>query len=255
MKTAEFIKKHPRCCFCGGGTPSETIDHQPAKIIFPEKSRPKGLEFPACERCNKQTGVDECVLAFVARMTGLMRGNVKPDSGLKRALKTISAAYPWLLPSMYTKEVEVGGKMLPATDLNKREVNEGLCRIAAKLALATYYGETGRIASPGTRINTMWTHNQRKDGAGLVNELLAKFPAGRQLKQGRWDTSDSFFIRFLTESTVERTVLQSAAVFHESVALMAQFLEGGDATDWEALAYTFSPDPNAGIKLVSQRWT
>jgi len=27
------------------------------------------------------------------------------------------------------------------------------------------------------------------------------------LKQGRWDTSDSFFIRFLTDSTVERTVL------------------------------------------------
>jgi len=251
MKASEFIKEHPICCFCGGETPSETIEHQPAKIIFPEKHRPRGLEFPACKRCNGQTSIDECILAFVARIAGSMRVNIKPDTGLQKALQTISVAYPKLLPSIHSIAADVEGRQLPATDLNKREVNEGLCRVAAKLALSTYYDETGRIARSGTRVNTMWTHNQRRDGAELVKDLLGRFPAGKQLRMGRWDSSETFFIRYL----VEGDVVQVAAIFHESVALMAQFLDGADASDWGALAYTFAPDPRQGIMLVSQRWT
>src|SRR5262245_50452826 len=251
MKASEFIKEHPICCFCGGGTPSETIEHQPAKIIFPEKHRPRGLEFPACKRCNGQTSVDECILAFVARMDGSMRGTIRPDTGLNKALQTIRVAYPKLLPSMHTIAADVAGRLLPVTNANKQEVNEGLCRVAAKLALSTYYEETKRIAQPGTRVNTMWTDNQRQDGAELVRDLLGRFPAGKQLKMGRWDSSKTFFIRYL----VEGDVVQVAAVFHESVALMAQFLDGGDASNWDGLAYTFSPDPKQGIRHVSQRWT
>jgi hypothetical protein len=251
MSTADFISRHPLCCFCGGTSPSETIDHQPAKIVFPDKGRPKGLEFPACKRCNQQTGVDECILAFVARLTGSLRG-ASPDSGLVQTLETIETAHPGLLPSMHSKWVEVDGQKKPALDMNKPEVNESLCRIAAKLALATYYEETDRIVSPGTLINTMWTHNQRADSAQDVHDLLARLPSSNRLKQGRWDTSDSFFVRFLIDEN--KTAIQLAAVFHESVALMAQFVDGGDASDWEQLAYTFAPDPGHGIRLISQRW-
>ena len=143
---------------------------------------------------------------------------------------------------------------MPALDVNQPAINRGLCRVAAKLALATFYEETGRIAGPDTRINTMWTHNQRRDAAQDVNDLLGRFPASRQLKQGRWDTGDSFYFRFIIDENEHRTALQLAAVFHESVALMAQFVEGGDASDWEHLAYTFAPDTAHGIKIVGQRW-
>lgn len=253
MRAADFIALHPFCCFCGGTIHAQTIDHQPAKIIFPDKARPRGLEFPACKRCNRQTSVDECILAFVARVTGSLRPESKPDSGFKRAMETIWISYPNLLPSMDVKQVDYRGARKPAIDVNKPEINEGLCRIAAKLALATYYGETGRIALPGTLINTMWSHNQQKDGSDQVHELLARFPASRQLKQGKWDTSNSFYARFFIDENEERIALQITAVFHESVALMAQFIDGADARDWEALAYTFSPDPAQGIRLVSQR--
>lgn len=254
MRTADFITDHPLCCFCGGTVPSETIDHQPAKIIFPDKNRPKGLEFPACKRCNGQTSVDECILAFVARLTGSLRG-VGRDTGLEKSLETIKSAHPNLLPSMHSKRIEIGGgKTLPAIDVNQLEINQALCRISAKLALATYYGETGRIAGTHTRINTMWTHNQRQEGAQDVRDLLGRFPSTRQLKQGSWDTGDSFYIRFMIDENEQRTALQLAAVFHESVALMAQFVEGGDASDWEELGYTFVPDATHGIRIVAQRW-
>ena len=48
-------------------------------------------------------------------------------------------------------------------------------------------------------------------------------------------------------------VVQLAAVFHETVALMAQFIEGSDPADWEPLAYTFAPDAMNGIMIVGQR--
>ena len=254
MRAEDFIRDHPLCCYCGGFTPAATIDHQPAKIAFAKKHRPKGLEFPACLRCNGQTAVDECLLAIVARLTGSLRPGIKPDNGLDRALQTVSSAYPDLLPSMQAATVDVAGRPMPAIDLNKKEVNEGLCRIAAKMGLATYYGETGQIAKPGTRVNTLWTHNQRKDGREEVERLLGKFSKSKQLKQGRWDTGDTFFIRYLVEDTRDGVAVMAAAVFHESVALLAQMIDGCDAPPWESLAYTFAPDQADGIKLISQRW-
>ena len=156
---------------------------------------------------------------------------------------------------MHAAAVDVAGKAMPAIDVNKKEINEGLCRVGAKMCLATYYGETGRIAKAGTRINAMWTHNQRKDGREEVDRLLGQFSKGKHLKQGSWDTGDTFFIRYLVEQTPDGMAVIVAAVFHESVALLAQMVDGCDAPASEALAYTFGPDPLDGIKLISQRWT
>jgi hypothetical protein len=251
LKTADFLKSHPMCCFCGGSEPATTVDHQPAKILFPDKRRPKGLEFPACKTCNRQSSADECLLAFVSRLTGAMRNpGAKPDSGFSRALESIRSFHPGLFP-LATKMVWVESRqaLMPAMDVNRAEINEGICRVAAKLALATYYLDCGRIAGPATRICTQWAHNQRRNEAELVHELLGKFPRTRELRQGAWNTSDSFFIRYL----VEGDVIQIAAVINESVALMAQFLEGAQATDWERLSFTWAPVPGRGLKLVGTR--
>jgi len=51
-----------------------------------------------------------------------------------------------LLPAMHIIAVNVGGRQLLTTDLNKLEVNEGLCRVAAKMALGHIMGDLG--ASP-----------------------------------------------------------------------------------------------------------
>jgi hypothetical protein len=51
--SARILQEHPFCCYCGGGVAATTIDHVPAKILFPYKRRPRGLEVPACTACNK----------------------------------------------------------------------------------------------------------------------------------------------------------------------------------------------------------
>jgi hypothetical protein len=177
LKTSDFIKQHPICCFCGGGTPATTVDHQPAKIHLSGEGAASRIGVPGVERCNKQTSVDKCILAFVSRLTGSLRVGWKLDEGLERALQTVSTACPQLLPSM--DSATLGARKMPALDVNKKEINEGLCRIAAKLAIATYYAETGNIVLPGSRINAIWTHNQRRDTAGDVHDLLTRFPRSK----------------------------------------------------------------------------
>ena len=134
-----------------------------------------------------------------------------------------------------------------AINVNQPEVNEGLCRIAAKLALAIYYEERRKIACTNTLISTFWTHNQREQDGDIVTEVLKTFPGWRYLKQGKWDTGGSFYVRYL----VEGTCVQMAAIFYELVALMAHFDDGAaycEGHDWQ---FTFTPHPQGGLRIVS----
>jgi hypothetical protein len=103
--TSDFLNRHPLCCFCGGTTSATTIDHQ-ARILFPDKHRPKGLEFPACDSYNKQTRVAEALLAFLCRFAGSLRVDAPRDfNRLKDIVGTEKQAFPTLLPKMHKGKV------------------------------------------------------------------------------------------------------------------------------------------------------
>jgi hypothetical protein len=96
MKAKVFLESNPMCCFCGGTEVATTIEHLPARIVFPKKHRPKGLEFPACGTCNEQTRGDDSVLSVVARAVGSMRPGFPSfdEATLKRAAGGIHRNYP-----------------------------------------------------------------------------------------------------------------------------------------------------------------
>src|SRR5262249_30260431 len=183
MATASnFLRQHPLCCFCGGQTAASTIDHQPARIVFPDKRRPKGLEFPACTVCNRQTSAAETLLAFVCRFAGSHRTSAAGDfHRLKDIVGSVNRAFPGLRQKMrrqrlWAKErgvwVRVG-----AIDVGHPEVDLALCRIAAKLALAIYYETTSRPASPECVINTQWTHCQNANTFQQVQNIIGSIPS------------------------------------------------------------------------------
>jgi hypothetical protein len=60
-----FFEEHPRCCFCGGGAPATTVDHQPGRVFFRNREWPEGFAFPACEPCNSLSKTSERVLAVL----------------------------------------------------------------------------------------------------------------------------------------------------------------------------------------------
>jgi hypothetical protein len=182
-RTSNFITHHPICSFCGGQTASSTIDHQPALIVFPNKQRPKGLEFPACSTCNRQTSADEALLAFVCRVSGSLRTNAPRDfDRFKDIIGSINRSFPGLLQRMdggrsWAKERGLWARA-GAFNVNHPEVHLALCRIAAKLALAIYYENHLQPASAGCLINTQWTHCQNADAVKYVENLIGAIPTG-----------------------------------------------------------------------------
>jgi hypothetical protein len=255
MNLAAFIKQHPICCFCGGQT--STRDHQPAKIVFPDKRRPKGLEFPACSTCNRQTSADEALLAFVCRVSGSLRTNAPRDfDRFKDIIGSINRSFPGLLERMdggriWAKE---RGLWAPAgpSNVNHPEVHLGFCRIAAKLALAIYYEDQKRPAPDGCLISTQWTHCHNVNHVKHVKNMIDIIPATATLKQGAWKSDGTFFLKYLFENGNLNTV----TIFHEAVALIAKLIanniqrETAMREQLENWQFVMSPKAGSGIVVV-----
>ena len=248
--TAKLLKDNPWCCFCGGQEKAATTDHQPARIFFPDKHRPKGFEFSACSVCNRQTSGDEALVGLIARMTGNHRPDTDPDSGIGKAAAAVERCFPNLIRQITTKTlVNQNGTMVPVVtvDANNPQVETSACKVAAKLALATYYHKRGAIVPETARINTMWTHNQNPHGAPGVTQILSLLPEAEYLKQGRdWDTHSTFFVRYYGEGDDFYMV----AIFHESVALLAHVVGNKDATTWQKWYRVWAPKRAAGLEMV-----
>lgn len=231
--------------------PASTIDHQPAKIIFPDKHRPKGLEFPACTYCNQQTSGDEALLALLCRTAGSRRANASRDfHRLKDIVGSVESSFPGLHQKMNGHQVwiEEGGVLVRggAFNVNHPEVNLALCRVAAKLALAIYYETRSSSAVTDCWINTQWTHSQNAEVFANVKNIIQAMPAQTTLQMGKWNTEDSFFLKYY----YEEGQLYSAAIFHESIALIANLCEP-QAPRGEKWQFAMSPQPGTGITVLS----
>lgn len=247
--TARLIAQNPLCCFCGGTEAAVSMDHQPARVMFPDRHRPKGLEFPACSVCNGQTSADEALVGFFARVTGNHRyKNSASDKALTGAVKAVTRSFPLLLPQIVrpvlVNENGILRKRLSVNG-NHKQVGLSACRVAAKLGLAAYYELFGSSAPTTVKINTMWTHNQNQNTALAVHNLLGKMPGTLHLQQGKkWDTQGTFFFRYFTEADVFTT----AAVLHESLVLMADIRPSANTIGWESWHHVWVPVPGKGIQ-------
>jgi hypothetical protein len=132
-----------------------------------------------------------------------------------------------------------------AIDVGHPEVDLALCRIAAKLALAIYYETTSRAASRDCVINTQWTHCQNANTFQHVQNIIGSIPSQVSLQMGKWSTQGSFFLKYHYEAGM----LFSAAIFHQSIALIAQLREPRlpPGNKWQ---FVMAPRPGIGIKVV-----
>jgi hypothetical protein len=219
--------------------------------MFPDRLRPKGLEFPACGTCNVQTSPDEALVAFFARTVGNHRfPQGRPDKGLKGAIQAIHRTFPGLLRQITHRVWHNRSGVLRrvlAINGNNQQVETSVCRVAAKLALATYYDHHGVPAPTTVKINTMWTHNQNPQAAPGVAGLLAQLPASKHLSQGaKWDTQDTFFVRYFADSSAFFAV----AILHESLALMAQITDASYTQGWMPWHRVWLPVAGQGIRAL-----
>jgi hypothetical protein len=139
--------------------------------------------------------------------------------------------------------LRIGG----AIDVNQPEIDLELCRISAKLALAIYYQERGQPASKDCRINTQWTHVQNAAAVQSVQRMIASIPKQAILQMGKWNTEPSFFLKYHFEAGQ----MFSVAIFHESVALMAQLSEPQVQHWGDPWTFVMAPTPGSGIVPVT----
>jgi len=244
MNTKKFIELNPKCCFCGGTVDAATIEHQPAKIIFPDKHRPKGLEFPSCLACNQQTARDEVLVALVARMGISPSGkDAGLDSKIDDIIKSINSLWPGLLPALLKTSEEHDARAGTSTIvLNHPQINDSIDRVCAKSALATYYYETGMIACEKSVVETKWAVDQQGTNAA-ASHLSDMLPKSAVLKQGKWDTTSTFFLRYHVQ---ERFIYQ-ATMLYGSIVLIAKLSIGSPPESWRPSMTRWFPSPGAGI--------
>jgi hypothetical protein len=210
------------------------------------------MKFPACASCNKQTGADEALLALVCRFIGSPRRDLAPDfDRLRDPFTTVRQRFPGLLEKMNQGQVWIQqrGRLVRqgAINVNQPEVNESMCRVAAKLALAIYYQNEGTPAATTCRIKTFWTHCQNLNTFQQVTNLIRVLPEQANLKMGTWKSDEGFFLTFLLEGRK----LASMSIFHEAVALIALLQEDAfQAQDNERWHFVMAPVAKSGISII-----
>jgi hypothetical protein len=167
-----FLAAHPKCAFCGGANSATTTEHCPPRALFQFKHWPEGFEFPACADCNHGTGDDDAAVAMLARMSpdGLT-GN--DDNRIEGLIHNVNRQFPGAFVNIIPTHTEarrrnreLGIKPGPGQSHQDvapitlpEQVKTSVAVFARKLALATFYRETGTIfPSTGTLAMNWFTN-------------------------------------------------------------------------------------------------
>lgn len=250
--TRRQLEIHPFCIYCGGEKRATTVDHQPPKILFLRKHRPRGLEFSACAICNRVSSGDDAVFGLIGRLCGSRKPEFAlPDSSFRDVISTVESAFPGLpgqlIGGQSWKAINGVQQLVSYFRFDNPTLAQSLCRTAAKLALSVFYEEMKRPVSGGAFVSTYWTHNQR-EGNEKVQQLISALPKSVALKQGeKWDTQDIFFARYISDATGFTVVI----VAYGSLALFASIIErdkDSRVMDWQ---YTWRVEQGVGIRPAS----
>jgi hypothetical protein len=208
-RTEKFLDKHPTCCFCGGGEPACSIDHQPARALFDGREGPEDFEFPACSNCNRSSSQHENALALLIRLA------TKPEDGERRRLelekyaKAMGNNFPGLLVPMTTNQkrafLKEAGIERPAnfvlSDLKMLAAGDDLAGAAIqgvmkKLFVALHYKHAGRIAPERAEVAVFSLTNAYTELPVALTEFIALLRARGVVKRSGRDLSDQFSYKF-----------------------------------------------------------
>jgi hypothetical protein len=200
LKTlATMLATSPNCIYCAGVNPATTIEHMPPIQIFEGRQRPKGLEFPACESCNNQTGHADLIASLVARsLPAIDTATHRRD--LVKILSAVSNNVPGLLQEM---RVPRGSEKLARKrhgipdDMHPLRadgpiLNRYMLTFAAKLGFALHFETMKSPIPPAGGVQVMWFSNLQAMKDEIPRELFEMLPSPKSLQQGRKSVGDQF---------------------------------------------------------------
>ncbi len=226
-KKTRFLEQHPFCCFCGGGTGSEEIDHLPSRACFDNRHFPDGFEFPACRACNASTKDDEQVVALLSRAAS------RPDAAaIPHEIGRYVAGVANNSPSVFEAVARECGK---ANDgqaaLLGPETDEAFVRVLTRWAKAFHYRETGVIVPVNSHLFVTY----------FTNANMQHVPAGalrgrrHELKRNGKDIGNQF--AYVTKNDPDRNDIgyYTAGFRRSFLALMLVDFDGMIIRDDQAM--------------------
>jgi hypothetical protein len=196
---AEMLAGNPGCIYCSGAATATTMEHMPPRIVFEGKQRPKGLEFPTCERCNCGTSHTDLVAGMLARFWPDADSQIQQKDA-KKIFGAIANNIPELLREMDTGRA--GEKLarkqhnLPDSVYPLRADGPILSRhvfeFAAKLGFALHYDLTGAPIPNGGGVQVMWFSNVQALNGQIPSVFFDMLPSPSTLEQGKKSVADQF---------------------------------------------------------------
>jgi len=220
---AAILARNPNCIYCGGDVPATTIDHVPPKIMFREKRRPKGLEFPSCETCNRGTKHADLVAAMIGR--SYPSGSSAPEE-MSRIFQAIKNNMPNVLLEMHigdTRRSQIK-RSLPSEALGEPLrvsgpfVSTYMQTFAFKIGIALHTRITGEILPRGGSVAARWFSNV-DNWRGHFPDLSSLPLSIDTLRQGTFEVADQFSYQWGATSDHSMTI--SASYFRHSFAVVA----------------------------------
>jgi hypothetical protein len=223
-----FLAEHPFCIFCGGTTPSSTVDHVPPIVMFAGRQRPKGLEFAACSVCNNGTRHADLLAAFLGRsFPDPVTATDRQD--IDRILKALSNNIPQVLAEMKSNRgaEKLAMRKLPASLQNQGGilkldgplVSSMLNLFAYKISLALFYEASKQPLKPDGEIVVRVFSNYERFTGDFPEHSLSFLGTEKTLVQGKKHVGDQF--SFATAISEEGYLGSTFATFRMGFAVLA----------------------------------
>ena len=224
--TQQVLERFGFCIYCGGSSIATTADHVPPRAVFNLRGRPNGLEFPACDECNRASRVDEQVVAMFSRVYPDAASVAERDelSSLIRAVRNNSPEIiDELKPSFRQNKIarQSGVNSLGGGVLNCRgpRLNRAILSFAGKMGYALHFHLLGKPVSPAGAASVWWLTNYQAMKGEVPEHLQSLLGAPETLRQGRWEVSNQF--QYASVGAVEGTMSAHFASFRYSFAICA----------------------------------
>lgn len=225
--TNRFLERHPFCCYCGGATLASERDHVPSRQMFKNRSRPNGLEVPACRECNRFTSAHEQVAALMGRLYPDAETESEKQE-IERIMRAVQADVPGLLEEMHPSVRQLKRKS-EIPKLRKTGVgvlncggpllNQSIQIFGAKLGFALHYSHTGRIVPKAGGVAVRWYSNVDALENALPNEIMRFMGGIKTLEQGSWNVGEQFSYAYVVSE--EKTQAAYFSTFNFSFAVLS----------------------------------
>lgn len=206
LRLSELRSGRYICVYCGER--ALTVDHVPPRAAF-NNDRPRGLEFPSCDRCNDATRELDIIVGWLAQVGSWE--NPRKGDHLELMLRTIQRRFPEFATSFRRASPRLGftpAGLLAAQPLVELTVDEYfhsvVTQFGLKFALAMHWKTTGEVASDNHRIAVFSAPNQDARPGSIPFSIYQYFSDRHYLVQGQKNSKGRF--SYSSGSTADKSV-------------------------------------------------